>query len=223
MLFNEKIDYLIELGMKLNSHFQKDFLTEMRNVPVLNKHKFKETQGFVHKDLTHGLSFEVNSVTDDIITDFDLDVTKLSLLNFKESDFSLHIELPDQEKIKNLEINTLEDVIGTSVNSFEQSQRFTQMNIACVATLANLSTESVMENEYNKVTIFPNPAKTTLTLKSETEDVKEVMIVNSLGQSVKEFSFETTVTVDIKDLNNGVYFVKILGDNVITKKIVVRN
>ena len=115
MLFNEKIDYLIELGMKLNSHFQKDFLTEMRNVPVLNKHKFKETQGFAHKDLTHGLSFEVNSVTDDIVTDFDLDVTKLSLLNFKESDFSLHIELPDQEKIKNLEINTLEDVIDTNV------------------------------------------------------------------------------------------------------------
>ena len=80
-----------------------------------------------------------------------------------------------------------------------------------------------MENEYNNVTIFPNPAKTSLTLRAETAGVKEAKIINSLGQIVKEFSFETTTTVDIKDLNNGVYFVNILGDNVITKKIVVRN
>ena len=120
-------------------------------------------------------------------------------------------------------IHTGNDVIGSSVNSFEQSERFTHMNIACVATLANLSAEDVMENEYNNVTIFPNPAKTTLTLKAETAGVKEAKIINSLGQIVKEFSFETTTTVDIKDLNNGVYFVKILGDNVVTKKIVVRN
>ena len=120
-------------------------------------------------------------------------------------------------------IHTLEDVIGVSVNSFEQSERFTQMNIACVATLAVLSSESVMENEYNYVTIFPNPAKNTLTLTSETAGVQEVKIVNSLGQIVKEFSFETNATIDIRDLNSGVYFVKVLGDNLVTKKIVVRN
>ncbi len=120
-------------------------------------------------------------------------------------------------------IHTLEDVIGTSVNSFEQSERFTQMNIACVATLAVLSTEDVMENECNYVNIFPNPAKNTLTLTSETESVQEVKIVNSLGQTVKEFSFEANTTIDIRDLNNGVYFVKVLGDNPVTKKVVVRN
>ena len=120
-------------------------------------------------------------------------------------------------------IHTLNDVIGVSVNSFEQSQRFTQMNIACVATLAGLLSENVMENEYNYVSIFPNPAKNTLTLTTETEGMKDVNIVNSLGQIVKEFSFETSTTIDIRDLNNGVYFVKILGDNVITNKIVVRN
>ena len=120
-------------------------------------------------------------------------------------------------------IHTLNDVIGVSVNSFEQSQRFTQMNLACVATLAGLLNENVMENEYNYVKIFPNPAKNTLTLTAETEGMKGVNIVNSLGQIVKDFSFETSTTIDIRDLNSGVYFVKILGDNVITKKIVVRN
>ena len=119
MLFNEKVDYLIELGMKLDSNFQKDILTEMKEVPVLLKYKFKKTQGFVHKDLTHGLSFEVNSVIDDIVTDFDLDVTKLSMLNFRESDFSFHVELPNQEKIKNLKINNLEDIINSNVEVYD--------------------------------------------------------------------------------------------------------
>ena len=120
-------------------------------------------------------------------------------------------------------IHTKEDVIGVSVNSFEQSQRFTQMNVACVATLANHVSESVFEKEYDNVTIFPNPAKNTLTIEMESNGINEVQILNALGQIVKEFSFEATTVVDVKDLNNGVYFVKILGDNAITKKIVVRN
>jgi hypothetical protein len=120
-------------------------------------------------------------------------------------------------------MHTGNDVIGSSVNSFEQSQIFTQMNLASVATLATLSPENVMENEYNYINIFPNPAKNTLTLAAETEGVKDVVIVNSLGQTVKEFSFETSTTVDIKDLNSGVYFVKILGENVLTKKVVVKD
>jgi hypothetical protein len=97
------------------------------------------------------------------------------------------------------------------------------MNLACVATLANILTENVNEYEYNYVNIFPNPAKSTLTLTSETKGTNEVEIVNSLGQIVKEFSFETSTTIDIKDLNSGVYFVKILGENMTTKKVVVRN
>lgn len=130
----------------------------------------------------------------------------------------------EDEKNSSPYIHTGNDIIGTSVNSFEQSQRFTQMNIACVATLANMSTggEGVVENEYN-VNIFPNPAKNTLTFTSSTEGLKDVKIINSLGQIVKEFSFETTTTVDIQDLNNGVFFVKILGENTITKKIIVRD
>lgn len=80
-----------------------------------------------------------------------------------------------------------------------------------------------MENEYDYVNIFPNPAKNTLTLTAETAVVQEVKIVNSLGQIVKEFSFEANVTIDIRDLNSGVYFVKVLGDNPVTKKVVVRN
>ena len=118
-------------------------------------------------------------------------------------------------------IHTKDDVIGISVNSFEQSQRFTQMNLACVAHMANLSTENIIENVYNNVKIFPNPAKNSLTLQSE-DATNEVKILNSIGQIVKEFSFESNITIDIKDLNEGVYFVQIMGENPVTKKLVIK-
>ena len=120
-------------------------------------------------------------------------------------------------------IHTGNDLIGPSVNSFEMSQRYTQMNIACVATLAVLDTESVSENEMNYVRMFPNPAQNTLEMTSEFAGINEVQIINSVGQIVKEFSFEIKTTVDIQDLNAGVYFVKISGDNTLTKKLVVRD
>ena len=120
-------------------------------------------------------------------------------------------------------IHSANDLIGPSVNSFEMSQRYTQMNVACVATLAVLDTESVSENNMNNVNLFPNPAQNTLTLTNVYEGISEVQIINSIGQIVKEFSFESTTTVNISDLTSGVYFVKVLGDNNITKKLVVNN
>ena len=140
--------------------------------------------------------------------------------SFNENGFMGIYPFEDKENYSPY-IHTAEDVIGISVNSFEQSQRFTQMNLACVAHLANLSTENVLENVYDNVKIFPNPAKNSLTLQSD-DATNEVKILNSLGQIVKEFSFESNVTVDIKDLNEGVYFVKIMGEDTVTKKLVVK-
>ena len=118
-------------------------------------------------------------------------------------------------------IHSGNDLIGPSVNSFEMSQRYAQMNIACVSTLAVLDTESVSENIANTVSIFPNPAKNELTLTSEYNGNNDVQIINSVGQIVKEFSFMNETTVNIDELNTGVYFVKIVGENITTKKLVV--
>ena len=120
-------------------------------------------------------------------------------------------------------IHSGNDLIGPSVNSFEMSQRYTQMNVACVSTLALLDSESVSENEISSVTMFPNPAQNTLELTSEYSGNNKVQIISSLGQIVKEFSFESATTVDIEDLNAGVYLVKISGENAIIKKLVVKD
>ena len=118
-------------------------------------------------------------------------------------------------------IHSGSDVIGTSVNSFEQSKIFTQMNIACIAHLANyVDPNTIGENVKNTVSVYPNPVKDILTIESDYSDVNEVQIVNTLGQLVKELTFEGQAEVDVKDLKSGIYFVKILGNNVV-KKIII--
>lgn len=118
-------------------------------------------------------------------------------------------------------IHSGSDVIGTSVNSFEQSKIFTQMNIACIAHLANyVDPNTIGENVKNTVSVYPNPVKDILTIESDYSDVNEVQIVNTLGQLVKELTFEGQAEIDVKDLESGIYFVKILGNNVV-KKIII--
>lgn len=119
-------------------------------------------------------------------------------------------------------IHTGNDVIGPSVNSFEMSKRYTQMNIASVAHMAVYDDgESVAENTKDMMSLYPNPVKDILTIKSENNSLNEVQIVNTLGQVVKELSFEGQTEVDVRDLESGVYFVKIISDNNVTEKIIV--
>ena len=118
-------------------------------------------------------------------------------------------------------IHTDNDLIGPSVNSFEMSQRFTQMNIASVAHMAMYGGESVTENTNNIISIFPNPVKDILTITSVNNNLNEVHIVNTLGQIVKEITFEGQTEVDVKDLKSGIYFVMISGGSNIVEKFIV--
>lgn len=69
-------------------------------------------------------------------------------------------------------------------------------------------------------TIFPNPAQDLITIQSE-RDFSTVTIFNQLGEKVIESSNKTIAT---SQLDNGVYFVKISGDNFSkTEKLVIEN
>ena len=64
----------------------------------------------------------------------------------------------------------------------------------------------------NSLTIFPNPATTSLTIQSPTQPITQITITNLFGQTV--YNQPTTancksLTVDVSGLPNGMYFVKI--------------
>lgn len=120
-------------------------------------------------------------------------------------------------------IHTSEDLIGNSVNSFEMSQRYTQMNIGCLTELANpISGASVTDHnapsDFN-FEIYPNPASEMLTIVNNSNVETEVEIVNMVGQVVKRFEISDKKELNVSDLESGVYFVKMNG---VSMKLIIR-
>ena len=79
------------------------------------------------------------------------------------------------------------------------------------------------ENDLSNISAYPNPAKTMLNLKSESK-LKTVSIFNLLGQMIREVTVnnELQIRIDVSDLKNGVYLIKIeTAVGVFTNKIVI--
>lgn len=77
-------------------------------------------------------------------------------------------------------------------------------------------------NEENDVLIYPNPTSSLIYIKSETTNIN-FEIINDLGQKIYvDFNKnQTSTTVDIKQLPEGIYFLKVNADNkLIFKKII---
>ena len=90
-----------------------------------------------------------------------------------------------------------------------------------VYVLNNIPT--IVNDQTFNVEIYPNPAQSVLNFSSDYEYGKlSVLILNAQGQEVKKFAFSGSRTIDVSELPSGIYFVKILGGTMITKKIVIR-
>ena len=59
--------------------------------------------------------------------------------------------------------------------------------------------------------IFPNPATTVLNVNAEGYNTLE--IVNLLGQTVYTANATSNMQINVSNLNNGVYFVRMNGEN----------
>ncbi|MCF6347767.1 MAG: T9SS type A sorting domain-containing protein [Flavobacteriaceae bacterium] len=74
------------------------------------------------------------------------------------------------------------------------------------ATTLSINDETIE----NTISIFPNPTYSTFTIHLKDETLEKAIIYNHLGQQIKK---ETTNKVDISNLSNGVYFVKITSQS----------
>jgi hypothetical protein len=85
-------------------------------------------------------------------------------------------------------------------------------NFEIVVSAATLSTDT-FENE-NAFTYFPNPVKNELTLNAQ-KDIQNVAVYNMLGQEVIRTAPNTVnSTVNMNELSQGAYFVKVTIGNV---------
>ena len=89
-------------------------------------------------------------------------------------------------------------------------------DLDAVGVINDLAHSDVSENEEEVVSLYPNPVKDRLMVKAE--NLQSVEIYNLVGQQVM---VSTSDIVDMGDLNQGIYFVRINADGkTVTKRVV---
>ena len=106
-------------------------------------------------------------------------------------------------------------VAGSIDPSFTQSE----MVIDYVRVYQN-SPLSIDDLNKDEIIVYPNPAREVITIKTDS-DIENLKLYNSLGQIVIDQNTKTK-TMDISQLQNGVYILKIKSKNrTVTKRILV--
>ena len=82
-------------------------------------------------------------------------------------------------------------------------------NQACITI--NRGEVAISENVVSEVSIYPNPATSVLNVNAA--GYNQVEIINMLGQVVYSNSISNNAQINVSDLNNGVYFVRLSGAN----------
>ncbi len=84
----------------------------------------------------------------------------------------------------------------------------------------------------NNISVYPNPSSslTNLNINLKSSATVNVMVVNSVGQTVKSFDFGTanagsnTFKLDIANLSNGIYIIQMnIGGEVATRSLSIQN
>ena len=86
-------------------------------------------------------------------------------------------------------------------------------------TFVTTGVEDVLSNAVGEVKLYPNPVESVFTLQAPTE-IGEVQIFSMDGQLVKEESDinDTIAKINVDELPNGIYYIKVLGET----KIVIK-
>lgn len=76
----------------------------------------------------------------------------------------------------------------------------------------------------NSISLYPNPTKDVVTIKSQNEKIKSVELITLEGASLfsQKFINAKTAQLDLRSYSSGFYFIKITGENYSVIKKVVR-
>lgn len=81
------------------------------------------------------------------------------------------------------------------------------------ASIQNPSTLGINDNQLSDSTVFPNPANDIITIKTQ-KNITSIQVINLQGQLVmKKVIPITNNKIDVSELSNGIYFLKLRDDN----------
>ena len=96
-----------------------------------------------------------------------------------------------------------------------------QTNVSYFDQISFGSTANLESFLVDNIDIFPNPAKNQFNLSSNLNNSLAIQIFDVLGKSVKKLHTNKK-SINISDLNSGIYFVRIKnGDYYVTKKLII--
>ena len=72
------------------------------------------------------------------------------------------------------------------------------------------------------LTLFPNPATNQITLRISAQNVTDVRLIDLLGKTVKKFA-ATNTTLDLSDVNNGIYLLRVENEGGSSARKIVIN
>jgi hypothetical protein len=92
------------------------------------------------------------------------------------------------------------------------------------ASLTELIVTAIDNPLAEELTIYPNPAISTLNVKGLNDDVTSVILINSVGQEVRNMAPNSSeLTMDVNNLESGLYFLNIVSaENVRSEKVYVQ-
>ena len=89
-------------------------------------------------------------------------------------------------------------------------------DLDAVGVIYDIAHYDVPENEMEVVAVYPNPVKDRLTVNAE--NLQSVEVYNLVGQLVMT---STSSVIDMNDLNEGIYFVRVMAEGkTVTKRVV---
>ncbi len=86
------------------------------------------------------------------------------------------------------------------------------------------ATLEVEKEQIKEISFFPNPASNTISWEYN-EAITEVVLVNSIGQSITSTATETSNKIDVSSVVDGVYFLQFFSDAGMIKalKVIIRH
>ena len=159
-------------------------------------------------------------------------------IDFNASSYSLQVQVSDGLHVS--ESETINITIADKINVCHKGELinisknavsahikhgctigFCGSSTALVSNVNNVS--DISGGPQSSITVYPNPSHDRLyvDLGSETKNVRQVVIINSIGQTVLKQTIkgESSVSFYLDALKAGLYMVKIIGDEVKTFKV----
>lgn len=81
-------------------------------------------------------------------------------------------------------------------------------DVVIIDNLVITGLTSVKNENFNKVTIYPNPTRNTVFVDIKDEKIKEIQVINTIGELVQKLNVTTSPTQIILDSGAGIYLIK---------------